>query len=450
MKPPVNPGVEMRGPTVFIDGAEERDEYFLATGEHARRVSADLAELRALRGKRIRAKVFHRKGSRFLQMRYPDGKGGWRDESTHTENRHDAQALADFRAYEASAGVLPSTATFEQIVDALVHDAEVRGRRVARLARAARALKAKLAGHRAEACDYAVWLKYAVDRQKEVSRDTVHLELAIARRAYRLARAKGLIANVPEFPRIGNLRVRQGFVDPAHCARVCEELQPDFRDAAEFAFLCGPRQMEILTLKWTDVEREPRVIHFTVTKSGRPRPAPYSTYPELAAVIERRAAVAEQLKRAAVITPWVFCFATAAVGRPAGSPLFERAERKSGERGLCKSLRKEWRAAAAAAGQPGLLFHDLRRSAARNMQRAGIPRSVAMQLGGWSDKIYSRYAIGAESDIAPAMPKLSGYLRRTGWHSGGSREKSPAKRRGFKDGDGRSRTYDTADMSRML
>jgi hypothetical protein len=138
MKPPVKPGVEMRGPAVFLDGVEERDEYFLATGVHARRVSADLAELRALRRKRIRAKVFRRRGSRFLQMRYPDGKGGWRDESTHTENRRDAQALADFRAYEASTGMLPSTATFEQIVEALVHDVEVRGRKMARLARAVR------------------------------------------------------------------------------------------------------------------------------------------------------------------------------------------------------------------------------------------------------------------------------------------------------------------------
>jgi hypothetical protein len=187
LKPPVKPAVEIHGfAPVVIDGVEHpSDDLLLATGADARRIASDLAELRALRSKRIRPKVFRRRGSRFWQIRYPDGKGGLRDESTRSENRRDAQALADFRAYEASAGVLPSTATFEQIIDALVHDAEVRGRKVARPARAARALKAKLAGHRAEACDYAVWLKYAVDREKEASRDTVNLELAIARRAYR-------------------------------------------------------------------------------------------------------------------------------------------------------------------------------------------------------------------------------------------------------------------------
>ena len=142
------------------------DEYFLATGAYARRVQSDLDELRASRLKRTGGAVFHRPGSRFWQIKYADGKGGWRYESTHSESRREAEARLRFRAYEASAGVLPSTATFEQIVDALVQDAEVRGRKVARTAFAGRALKAKLAGHRAEACDYAVWLKYAVDRGK--------------------------------------------------------------------------------------------------------------------------------------------------------------------------------------------------------------------------------------------------------------------------------------------
>jgi hypothetical protein len=84
-KPRVNAGVEMRGPAVFIDGVEERDEYFLATGVHARRVSADLDELRGLRLKRTGGAVFPRKGTRFLQIKYPDGKGGWRYESARAE-----------------------------------------------------------------------------------------------------------------------------------------------------------------------------------------------------------------------------------------------------------------------------------------------------------------------------------------------------------------------------
>jgi len=197
------------------------------------------------------------------------GEGRWRYESIRTaQSRREAEWWLKQRAFEASAGRLPGTASFEQVIDALVDDARVRGRKVARLASAAHSLKKRLAGYRAQACDYSVWVKYAAERELEVARDTVHLELTIARSAFRLARAKGMVSSVPEFPTIGNLHVRHGFVDPHQWKQVRVRLRPDFRDAADFAFLCGPREMETLTLKWDDVEHDARVIHLRVTKSG--------------------------------------------------------------------------------------------------------------------------------------------------------------------------------------
>jgi hypothetical protein len=62
-------------------------------------------------------------------------------------------------------------------------------------------------------------------------------------------------------------------------------------------------------------------------------------------------------------------------------------------------------------GRPGLLLHDLRRSAVRNLERAGISRSVAMKLTGHkTEAVYRRHAIVAESDLREAGTKLAALL----------------------------------------
>ena len=72
-----------------------------------------------------------------------------------------------------------------------------------------------------------------------------------------------------------------------------------------------------------------------------------------------------------------------------------------------QSFRGVWRSACTRAGVPGRLFHDLRRTAVRNLERAGVPRSVAMKVTGHkTEAVYRRYAIVSEADIADAVQRL--------------------------------------------
>jgi hypothetical protein len=60
---------------------------------------------------------------------------------------------------------------------------------------------------------------------------------------------------------------------------------------------------------------------------------------------------------------------------------------------------------------PGLLFHDLRRSAVRNMIRSGISTAVAMKIAGWKTlAMLQRYDITSEEDLLLAAQKIENGL----------------------------------------
>lgn len=78
-----------------------------------------------------------------------------------------------------------------------------------------------------------------------------------------------------------------------------------------------------------------------------------------------------------------------------------------------RDFRGSWAKVCEAARVPGLLFHDLRRTAARNLRRAGVAEGVIMKIGGWKTRsVFERYAIVSQGDIRDAMTCLEAKQQR--------------------------------------
>jgi integrase len=87
--------------------------------------------------------------------------------------------------------------------------------------------------------------------------------------------------------------------------------------------------------------------------------------------------------------------------------VLKRVKKKKGLVFTSNGLRDDWTKATEAAGLSGLLVHDLRRSAIRNLIKAGVPEKVAMAISGHKTRsVFDRYHIVDTTDVTNAMTRL--------------------------------------------
>jgi integrase len=232
--------------------------------------------------------------------------------------------------------------------------------------------------------------EFARKRQAEgAGTAMVNRSLACLRRMLRIAHEDGRIQNVPKIRFLKEPPARKGFLELEKFDELVKLLPTHLQPLVNLLYYCGVRVGEALQIEWAQVDLDARLIRLEddETKNAEARTVPL---------------------------PSVLVM------------LLDEIKPKTGKVFSDTNLRTEWQKACAACGlgtrtliEPedegafkwykytGLLIHDLRRSAVRNLVNAGVPERVAMKISGHKTRaVFDRYHIVSTDDVTNAMRRL--------------------------------------------
>jgi integrase len=219
-------------------------------------------------------------------------------------------------------------------------------------------------------------------QQEEASNATINRELAALKRLFSLARQSNKVTAAPYIAMLKEDNTRTGFLESKQhdkLAAECAKIGLWMRAIFEVGVTYGWRHGELLGLRVSQVNLLAGTIRLepgtTKNKEGRQVTMTQPVRALLSQCIHGK-------------TPETFVFT-----REDSTPV--------------RDFRGAWSTACEAARVPGLLFHDLRRTAARNLRRAGVAEGIIQKIGGWKTRsVFERYAIVSDRDINDAMTAL--------------------------------------------
>ena len=239
--------------------------------------------------------------------------------------------------------------------------------------------------------------KYISRRQGEKAANaTINRELSALKRMFNLGLQAEKIYRKPHIPMLQENNVRSGFFEYGEFLALKEAAPEYFKPVLSFAYFTGWRKQEILSLKWSQVDLAAQTIRLDpgTTKSGEGRIIALEG--ELLEVLnkqwEERKVAEIPGQSPALLSPFVF-------------------HHRNGRR--IRDIRDVWAAACKDAGLTGKLFHDFRRTAVRNMVRAGVPERVAMMVSGHKTRsVFDRYNVVSEADLKEAARRTSEHAKK--------------------------------------
>jgi integrase len=332
--------------------------------------------------------IYKQKGSAAYWVKYYRNGKSFR-ESTKTANLGEAKQFLKTRLGEIATGTfygpVVERITVAELADDFLRDYRINERKSIDDAEARWKLHLRpFFGHmKASKVTSDLVARYVDDRrQQKAANATINRELAALKRMFRLVQysTPPKVNRVPKFPKLAENNIRTGFLEEGQFEKIiayCPEIW--FRAIVDVGRTYGWRIGELLRLRVKQVDLLANVIRLepgtTKNRDGR----------EVSTTQTIRALLTECVS-----------------GKQPDDSVFTWKNGKP-----VKDFRETWRNACVAAGVPNLLFHDLRRTAARNLRRAGVAEGVIMKIGGWRTRsVFERYAIVSQSDISEAMRKL--------------------------------------------
>jgi integrase len=341
---------------------------------------------------RCRWGMIYRRGNRFWVKYYRNGLPI--RESSRSTNRREAENLLAKRWAQTTRGEKINRKAESIKIDELLQGVQteylINGRKSVRHVkrRVKKHLLPFFGGMRAAAVTTLDVREFVLQRQERgASNATINRELSILKRAYSLGIQAGLVANKPFIQMLPERNVRTGFFEQSQFAAMLQHLSEDLRPMLAFAYITGWRiPSEILKLQWRHIDYVAGTVRLDPgsTKNGEGRVFPFTK--ELHVILETQRANTDTIQREqGILCPFVF--------------------HRQGRQ--IKSFSMAWKSACRKAGVPGRIPHDLRRTAVRNLVRAGVSERVAMTLTGHKTRsVFERYNIVSEGDLRDAATKL--------------------------------------------
>jgi integrase len=287
--------------------------------------------------------------------------------------------------------------TVDELLEALKQDYKVRDKESAQFKSHLKRIRAAFGAWRAvnlaatpEAID-----KYINGcKEAEIAPATINRGTQLLAQAYKLAIERKLLRSAPVIRHLPEKNARQGFFEDADFKAVVEALPKYLQDFVRFGYVTGWRKGEVSSLLWADVDADVIQLRPENSKTGQGRSVPLrdadGKLTEVGQIIAR-------------------CQAVRTVKGKAGEQIAAYVFHRQGE--PIGDIRKAWAMACRTTGLAGKLFHDLRRTAVRNMVRAGVPERVAMEISGHRTRsIFDRYNIVSERDKQDALRRTQEYL----------------------------------------